>query len=81
MIACHGGGIALHGHTENTVSLGLVEGETTSSVSLQRHAYDYRDEDDLTLKIVAAFLPPLTQREGKTHCDPRLSCFVDAGRE
>ena len=32
---------------------------------LQRRAYGYRDEDDLKLKIVAAFLPPLTRSEDK----------------
>jgi transposase len=35
---------------------------------LQRRAYGYRDEEYLKLKIVAAFLPPLTRRH---HDDSR----------
>jgi len=57
-------GIASSSHPENTVSLGLVEGNNKIPV-LQRRAYGYRDEEYLTLKIVAAFPPPLTRREGE----------------
>ena len=32
---------------------------------LQRRAYGYRDEDYLKLKLVAAFLPPLTRSAEK----------------
>ena len=49
----------MSGHLENKVSLGLVEGLNNTIRVLQRLAYGYRDEDDLKLKIVAAFLPPL----------------------
>jgi transposase len=37
----------------------LVEGLNNTIRVLQRLAYGYHDEDDLKLKIVAAFLPPL----------------------
>jgi len=47
------------GLPENKVSLGLVEGLNTTIRVHQRRAYGYRDKDDLKLKIVAAFLPPL----------------------
>ena len=35
---------------------------------LLRRAYGYREEDYLSLKIIAAFLPPLTR---STEKDPR----------
>ena len=53
---------------ENKVSLGVVEGLNNKIRVLQRRAYGYRDEDYLKLKIVAAFLPPLTRSAEK---DPR----------
>ena len=65
MIARHGVGIASYSHPENTVSLGLVEGLNNKIRVLQRRAYGYRDEDYLKLKIVAAFLPPLTRSAEK----------------
>ena len=65
MIDRHWDGIASYCHPENTVSLGLVEGLNNKIRVLQRRAYGYRDEEYLTLKIVAAFLPPLTRREEK----------------
>jgi transposase len=68
MIARHWEGIASYCHPENKVSLALVEGLNNTIRVLQRLAYVYRDEDYLTLKIVAAFLPPLTRSAGK---DPR----------
>jgi hypothetical protein len=42
----------------NTVSFGLVDGLNNKSCDRQRRAYGYCEEDDLTLNIVAAFLPP-----------------------
>ena len=63
MIDHHWEGIASYGQPENTVSLGLVEGFNNTIRVLQRRASGYRDEASLTLKIVAAFLPPLTRRE------------------
>jgi transposase len=68
MIARHWEGIASYCHPENKFSLGLLEGLNNTIHVLQRLAYVYRDEDYLTLKIVAAFLPPLTRSAGK---DPR----------
>jgi len=65
MIERHWDGIASYCHPENTVSLGLVEGLNNKIRVLQRRAYGYRDEDDLKLKIVAAFLPPLTRSAEK----------------
>ena len=65
MIERHGDGIASYCHPENKVSLGLVEGRNNKIRVLQRRAYGYRDEDYLKLKIVAAFLPPLTRRAEK----------------
>jgi len=65
MIAPHWDGIASYCHPENKVSLGLVEGLNNKIRVLQRRAYGYRDEEHLKLKIVAAFLPPLTWREEK----------------
>jgi transposase len=38
-----------------------MEGLNNKIRFLQRRAYCYRDEGYLTLKIVAAFLPPLTR--------------------
>jgi transposase len=65
MIDRHWDGIAAYCHPENKVSLGLVEGLNNKIRVLQRRAYGYRDEEYLKLKIVAAFLPPLTRREEK----------------
>jgi transposase len=65
MIDRHWAGIASYCHPENTVSLGLVEGLNNKIRVLQRRAYGYRDEDYLKLKIVAAFLPPLTRSAEK----------------
>ena len=65
MIAQHWEGIASYCHPENKVSLGLVEGLSNKIRVLQRRAYGYRDEDYLKLKIVAAFLPPLTRSAKK----------------
>ena len=65
MIERHWEGIASYGHPENKVSLGLVEGLNNKIRVLQRRAYGYRDEDYLKLKIVAAFLPPLTRSAEK----------------
>ena len=65
MIDRHWDGIASYCHPENKVSLGLVEGLNNKIRVLQRRAYGYRDEDDLKLKIVAAFLPPLTRSAEK----------------
>ena len=65
MIERHWEGIASYCHPENKVSLGLVEGLNNKIRVLQRRAYGYRDEDYLKLKIVAAFLPPLTRSAEK----------------
>ena len=65
MITRHGEGIASYCHPENKVSLGLVEGLNNKIRVLQRRAYGYRDEDYRKLKIVAAFLPPLTRNAEK----------------
>jgi transposase len=61
MIERHWDGIASYCHPENKISLGMVEGLNTKIRVLQRRAYGYRDEDYLKLKIIAAFLPPLSQ--------------------
>jgi len=61
MIDRHWDGIASYCHPENKVSLGLVEGLNNKIRVLQRRAYGCRDENYLKLKIVAAFLPPLTK--------------------
>lgn len=61
MIERHWDGIASYCRRENKVSLGLVKGLNNKIRVLQRRAYGYRDEDYLKLKIVAAFLPPLTR--------------------
>jgi transposase len=42
-----------------------VEGLNNKIRVLQRRAYGYRDEDYLKLKIVVAFLPPLTRSAEK----------------
>ena len=65
MIDRHWDGIASYCHPENKVSLGLVEGLNNKIRVLQRRAYGYRDEDYLKLKIIAAFLPPLTRSAEK----------------
>jgi transposase len=65
MIDRHWDGIASYCHPENQVSLGLVEGLNNKIRVLQRRAYGYRDEEYLKLKIVAAFLPPLTRSAEK----------------
>ena len=65
MIERHGEGIASYCHPENKVSLGLVEGLNNKIRVLQRRAYGSRDEEYLKLKIVAAFLPPLTRSAEK----------------
>ena len=72
MIESHWDGIASYCHPENKVSLGLVEGVNNKIRVLQRRAYGYRDEEYLKLKIVAAFLPPFTQKcSFSTHTNPR----------
>jgi transposase len=65
MIARHWQDIASYCHSENKVSLGLVEGFNNKIRVLHRRAYDNRDEDYLKLKIVAAFLPPLARSAEK----------------
>lgn len=65
MIDRHWNGIASYCHPENMVSLGLVEGLNNKIRVLQRWAYGYRDGEYLKLKIVAAFLPPLTRSAEK----------------
>jgi len=65
MLDRHWDGIASYCHPENKVSLGLVEGLNNKIRVLQRRAYGYRDEEYLKLKIVAAFLSPLTRTEEK----------------
>jgi transposase len=65
MIERHWDGIVSYCHPENKVSLGLVEGLNNNIRVLQRRAYGYRDEEYLKLKIVAAFLHPLTRSAGK----------------
>lgn len=62
MIERHWDGIVSYCQPENKVSLGLVEGLNNKIRVLQRRAYGYRDEEYLKLKIIAAFLPPLTRR-------------------
>ena len=42
----------------NKVRFGMVEMLNNKICDLQRRACGYRDEDYLTFKIVAAFLPP-----------------------
>jgi len=61
MIEKHWHGIVSYCHPENKVSLGLVEGLNNKIRVLQRRAYGYRDEEYLQLKIITAFLPPLTK--------------------
>lgn len=45
-------------HRLNKVRVGVVDMLNNKMCDLQRRACAYRDEDYLTLKIVAAFLPP-----------------------
>ena len=59
------GGHRAYCHPENKVSFGLVEGLNNKIRVLQRRAYGYRDEEYLKLKIVAAFLSPLTRSAEK----------------
>lgn len=61
MIERHWDGIASYCHPENKCSLGLVEGLNNKIKVLMRRAYGYRDEKYLKLKIIAAFLPPLSR--------------------
>ena len=63
MLDRHWDGIASYGQPEYTVSLVVEEGLNNTIRVFQRRASGYRDEASLTLKIVAAFLPPLTRRE------------------
>ena len=65
MIERHWDGIVSYCHPENKVSLGFVEGLNNKIRVLQRRAYGYRDEEYLKLKIVAAFLHPLTRSAEK----------------
>jgi transposase len=65
MIERHWDGIVSYCHPENKVSLGLVEGLNNKIRVLQRRAYGYRDEEYLKLKIVAAFLDPLSRSAKK----------------
>jgi len=65
MIDRHWDGIASYCHPENKVRLGLVEGCNNKTRVLPWRAYGYCDEDYLKLKIVAAFLPPLTRSAEK----------------
>ena len=72
MIDNHWDGIASYCHPENKCSLGMVEGLNNKIKVLMRRAYGYRDEEYLRLKIIAAFLPPLTPRcPQMTHSNPR----------
>ena len=68
MIDRHWNSSASYCHPENKVSLSLTEGLNNKIRVLQRRAYGYREEDYLSLKIIAAFLPPLTR---STEKDPR----------
>lgn len=61
MIERHWDGIASYCHPENKCSLGMVEGLNNKIKVLMRRAYGYRDEKYLKLKIIAAFLPPLSR--------------------
>ena len=65
MIERHWDGIVSYCHPDNKVSLGLVEGLNNKIRVLQRRAYGYRDEEYLKLKIVAAFLDPLSRSAKK----------------
>ena len=60
-----GGSSASYCHPENKVSLSLTEGLNNKIRVLQRRAYGYREEDDLSLKIIAAFLHSLTRNAEK----------------
>lgn len=61
MIDKHWDGIASYCHPDNKCSLGMVEGLNNKIKVLMRRAYGYRDEEYLKLKIIAAFLPPLSR--------------------
>jgi len=65
MLDRHRESIAANCHPENKVSLGLVEGLNNKIRVLQRRAYSFRDEDYLKLKIISAFVPPLTRSAEK----------------
>jgi len=65
MIERHWEGIAAYCHPENKCSLGMVEGLNNKIRVLQRRAYGYRDEEYMKLKIIAAFLPPLSRNDSK----------------
>ena len=72
MIERHWDGIASYCNPDNKCSLGMVEGLNNKIRVLQRRAYGYRDEDYLKLKIIAAFLPPLSRPpQQNTHSNPR----------
>ena len=65
MIERHWDGIAAYCKPKNRVSLGVVEGLNNNIRVLQRRAYGYRDEEYLKLKIITAFLPPLSRRASR----------------
>jgi transposase len=65
MIERHWNGIAAYCKPKNKVSLGAVEGLNNKIRVLQRRAYGYRDEEYLKLKIITAFLPPLSRRASR----------------
>jgi transposase len=65
MIERHWDGIAAYCKPKNKVSLGVVEGLNNKIRVLQRRAYGYRDEEYLKLKIITAFLPPLSRRASR----------------
>ncbi len=59
LIDRHWDGIAAYCTLENKISLGMVEGLNNKIRVIQRRAYGFRDEQYLSLKVVASFLPPL----------------------
>ena len=65
MIERHWEGIAAYCHPENKCSLGMVEGLNNKIRVLQHRTYGYRDEEYMKLKIIAAFLPPLSRNDSK----------------
>lgn len=65
LVDSHWGGIASFCDIKNKVSLGMVEGLNNKIRVLQRRAYGYRDEAYLSLKIVSAFLPPLSKNSSR----------------
>jgi transposase len=65
MVERHWDGIAAYCHPENKVSLGVVEGINNKIRVIQRKAYGYRDDEHLALKVVASFLPPLSEKASK----------------